>query len=69
MKENISNETLGEPTELTIAEQKGYSIKSTTKGGGPTNEFLVFTPDGETFFVGITNGDVKAVLASIKAAE
>lgn len=69
MKENVKNETFSEPTELTIAGQKAYSIKATTKGGGPTNEFLVFTPDGETFFVGMTNGDVKAVIASIKAAE
>ena len=69
MKENVANETFSEPTELTIAGQKAYSVKATTKGGGPTNEFLVFTPDGETWFAGMTNGDVKAVLASIKAAE
>jgi hypothetical protein len=69
MKENVANEEFSEPTELTIAGQKAYSIKATTKGGGPTNEFLVFTPDGETWFTGMTNGDVKAVIASIKAAE
>ena len=69
MKENVANQTFSEPTEVSVAGEKAYSIKSTPKGGGPTGECLVFTPDGETFFVGIVNGDVKAVIASIKAAE
>lgn len=68
LKENIKDETFSEPTEMTIAGQPAYSIKSTTKGGGSTNEFIVFTPDGKSFFVGMTNGEVKAVLDSIKAA-
>ena len=69
MKENIANQTFSEPTELTIAGQKAYSIKSTPKDGGPTSEFVLFSPDGETYFAGLTNGDVKAVIGSIKAAE
>ena len=69
LKENIKDETFSEPTEMTIAGETAYSIKATTKDGGPTNEFLVFSPDGKSYFVGMTNGDVKAVLNSIKAAK
>jgi hypothetical protein len=68
MKMDNKDETFSEPTEMTIGGQPAYSIKSTTKGGGPTNEYIVFTPDGKNFFVGMTNGDVKAVLDSIKVA-
>ena len=69
LKENIKDETFSDPTEMTIAGETAYSIKATTKDGGPTNEFLVFAPDGKSYFVGMTNGDVKAVLNSIKAAK
>ena len=69
LKENIKDETFSEPTEMTIAGETAYSIKATTKDGGPTNEFLVFTPNGKSYFVGMTNGDVKAVLNSIKPAK
>jgi hypothetical protein len=68
LKENIKDETFTEPAELTIAGEKAYSIKATTKDGGPTNEFLVFSPDGKSYFVGMRNGDVKAILDSIKTA-
>jgi hypothetical protein len=69
MKQSMKDETFSEPTEQTVAGQKAYLINSTTKGGGPTNGFLVFTPDGKRYFVGLAGGDAKAVIDSIKAAE
>jgi hypothetical protein len=69
MRESMKDETFSEPTEQTVAGQKAYLINSTTKGGGPTNGFLVFTPDGKRYFVGLAGGDAKAVVDSIKAAE
>ncbi len=69
MKESIKDMTFSEPAESTVAGQKAYSIKSTAKGGGPTGEFVIFTPDGKAYFAAITSGDVAAVIASIKASE
>ena len=69
MKENMKDETFSDATELTVAGQKAYQINATTKGGGPTNGFLVFTPDGKRYFVGLASGDAKAVVDSIKAAQ
>jgi hypothetical protein len=68
-KENIKDQTFSEPTELTVAGQKAYSINATTKDGGPTNPFLVFTPDGKRYFVAMQSGDTTAVVDSIKAAK
>jgi hypothetical protein len=67
-KENITDQTFSEPVEQTVAGQKAYVINATTKGGGPTNPFLVFTPDGKRYFVAMQSGDTTAVVDSIKAA-
>jgi hypothetical protein len=69
MKENIKDQTFSEPTEQTVAGQKAYSINATTKGGGTTNPFLIFTPDGKRYFVAMQSGETKPVLDSIKAAQ
>ncbi len=54
-----------EPTELTVAGHKAFYTKLTTTLGDV--EYTIFTPDGKNFFMaGVTKGNGKAIIDSIK---
>ena len=56
-----------EPDELTVAGHKAYHTKLTTTLGDV--DYTIVTPDGKSFFtIGVTKGDAKAIIASIKPA-
>ena len=60
-----SGATNTEPTELTVAGHKAFYTKLTTALGDV--EYTIFTPDGKNFFmIGVTKGNCKAIIDSIK---
>jgi hypothetical protein len=61
-----SGATNTEPTELTVAGHKAFYTKMTTALGDV--EYTIFTPDGKNFFmIGVTKGNAKVIVDSIKA--